>query len=104
CVDTTNCDSEKFVAAVNAASLCGFIDWRMPDREDLRTIVDYGGGTPSIDTGYFPNTSAVDFWSSASDASNSGQVWAIMFGASGLDIFKAKATAQHLRLVRGSRK
>ena len=41
CPDTGNCDTEKFVTSVNAQGLCGANDWRMPNKEELRSIVDY---------------------------------------------------------------
>jgi hypothetical protein len=39
CYSTTRCDTEKYVADVNAATLCGNNDWRLPNSEELNTIV-----------------------------------------------------------------
>ena len=75
CFDTENCDTEKYVAAVNATELCGSNDWRMPTIEELLSIVDY---TPSydyganLDTDYFPVFSNDFFWSASSCA---GSLW-----------------------------
>jgi len=60
----SGCDTEKYVAAVNTAGLCGFADWRVPEQEDLRSIVDYNRSVPAIDTGYFPNTIINWYWTS----------------------------------------
>ncbi len=51
------CTTESFVASVNDAGLCGFNDWRLPTREELRTIVTYNavGAAPAVDSSYFPN-------------------------------------------------
>ena len=36
----------------------------MPNRDELRSIVDKSGFNPSIDTTYFPNTNSSVYWSS----------------------------------------
>ena len=56
CSDNGNCDTEKYAASVNAAGLCGYSDWRMPNASELRNIVNYGANEPRIDAAYFPNT------------------------------------------------
>ncbi len=71
CVDEENCDTEKFVAATNNAELCGASDWRMPAREELRSIMDYGRTNPTIDVNYFPNTEPSPFWSASPYAGDS---------------------------------
>lgn len=67
CATAGRCDTEKFVADVNAAGLCGASTWRMPTRQELVSIVDYGRPYPgpTIDPTYFPNTPASDFWSAS---------------------------------------
>ena len=56
-----------FVAAVNATSMCGYLDWRLPTIDELQGIADYGAGYPNlpIDTNWFPNTLHKAFWSSS---------------------------------------
>lgn len=39
-------------------------DWRIPNRRELLSIVDYGRSSPSINTNYFPDTPLSVFWSS----------------------------------------
>lgn len=58
------CDTEKFVADVNATGLCGHTDWRMPTIKELQSIVDYDRVDPAIDPVYFPNTQSGGYWSS----------------------------------------
>ena len=66
CVDDSNCDTEKFVAAVNAAGLCGFDDWRVPERRELLSLVHFGAtSAPYIDTSYFVHTAQLPYWTSS---------------------------------------
>ncbi|MCK9532835.1 MAG: DUF1566 domain-containing protein [Gammaproteobacteria bacterium] len=99
CVDDSNCDSEKYVAAVNVAGLCGFNDWRVPTQEELHSIADLGSVSPAIDTGFFPNTVSTWHWSSSPHASAAGSAWLVSF-MDGLDNFFSKGSIQHVRLVR----
>lgn len=78
CNDTLNgqnCNTENFVSAVNGAELCGASDWRMPSREEMRSIVHYGrSDSPAMDEEYFPNTESV-YWSASSLANLPDHAW-----------------------------
>lgn len=52
----TGTDTEDFIAALNAAHFGGFDDWRMPEREELLSIVDYSRTYPAVDSNYFSET------------------------------------------------
>lgn len=53
------CNSIAYVAAVNAAGLCGATNWRLPGIHELYGIVDLGSATsPRVDADYFPNLDA----------------------------------------------
>ena len=66
--EASYCNTHAFIARVNAKELCGFNDWRMPNREELRSIVDYGNTLPAIDSSYFPRIRVSNhtwYWSSS---------------------------------------
>ena len=102
CFDVINCDTEKFVAAVNAAALCGASDWRLPDKEELSSLVDSSVAFPgpAIDTGWFPNTAAFLYWSASPFASYSFDAWRVSFNTGSVLNFN-KNNAFSVRLVRG---
>ncbi|MCJ8311433.1 MAG: DUF1566 domain-containing protein [Saccharospirillaceae bacterium] len=95
----SDCDTQSYVDAVNSKSLCGFNDWHLPDRDQLRSIVDYSVYDPSIDTRYFPNTISWKYFTSSSKAEYPSSAWCVMF-TNGRDYSQGKRTGNHLRLVR----
>jgi hypothetical protein len=101
CPDSGNCDTRKYAASVNAAGLCGANDWRMPNREELRSIVDFSDFEPALDVNYFPFAETEDepYWSSASYAGDASFGWIVSFD-NGEDDTRAKSTGIRVRLMR----
>ena len=54
----SNCDTQGYVDAVNAAGLCGYHDWRLPTRTELLGLVNFSIPEPGpvIDVNYFADT------------------------------------------------
>jgi Protein of unknown function (DUF1566)/Viral BACON domain len=97
-------DSEDFVKALNDANYGGYSDWRMPTIKELAYIVNYSipNPGPTIDTGYFPNTTASRYWSSTSYAHPySFSAWGVDF-SNGNDYvdFLNKSESYYVRAVR----
>lgn len=58
----------------------GYSDWRLPDRRELMSIVDYGRAQPAIDTEVFPEClPSRIYWSSSTSASSSNFAWSVYF-------------------------
>ena len=93
-------NAPSYATAVNAAGLCGFHDWRMPNLKELAGIVDYSipYPGPTINTGYFPNTQSTGFWSSV--FAYPGSPWGVAFG-SGYVAYGSRSDDAAIRLVRG---
>jgi hypothetical protein len=95
------CNTQAYVAAVNAAALCGKTDWRLPTREELRSIVNYGTYNPAIDASYFANTQSDWHWSSSSLADIPSGAWGVNFNYGG-GSYDNKTGSYYVRLVRSS--
>ena len=96
------CNTQAYAAAVNALTpkLCGFSGWRMPTREELRTIVDYSRFNPAIAIDYFPQTVSYWYWSASPYAPYAGYARYVNFSY-GYDSAYYKGDAYAVRLVRG---
>lgn len=98
---TQPCDTGRFVEMVNKTGWCNAHDWRLPSREELRSLVDYHSHErgPTLDHLTFPNTTTQFYWSAESSASNPNEAWGIGF-AYGFDYAYYKNNRAHVRLVR----
>jgi len=72
-------DTDDFINALNEVHFGGYSDWRMPNRKELRSIVNYDLENPGINTIYFPNTLASYYWSSTTYAGYAGHAWYMPF-------------------------
>ncbi len=76
-------DASAFAAAVNATSLCGYTDWRLPTAFELQGIVDYGVAYPgpSVDGAWFINSVGNRDWSSSPYAGFADSAWGVGFSS-----------------------
>ncbi|TDO99937.1 PKD domain-containing protein [Marinomonas balearica] len=93
------CNTQAFVKRVNSAGLCGASDWRMPKKDELRSIVDYSRYNPAIDSDYFPNTHSSMYWSGSPFAFISRNAWNVYFNY-GYGSTNYRDRDGHVRLVR----
>ena len=84
--------------SVNTSALCGYTDWRLPTKEELQGILASSGST-RIDTTWFPNTQAGDYWSSSPYVGYSYFALYVHFYY-GHDSFNFRVSNFYVRLVR----
>ncbi len=99
----SHCDTTSYVEAVNRQGLCGQNDWRLPTQKELSTLNDpriaYPG--PTLDTQFFPEVQAAQYWTGVAYAAHYAGAWAWSFDY-GYDRVDWKKTSKYLRLVRGT--
>jgi hypothetical protein len=119
CKTGGRCDTEKFTQDVNTQGLCGSKDWRMPNRDELKTLVycstgmslvgssnaidiscAKGSQQPTLYSGYFPNTRLALFWSSSLNANSSQGALLVGFSTGHANYWSGKEGSNFVRLVR----
>lgn len=95
-------DASAYVAAVNSQGLCGFSDWRLPNRHELLGLVDYGAAAnvPAIDLSWFPGGQSGGYWSDSRFPGNRFIAWRVVFEAGSNLSMLGGNTPHHVRLVR----
>ena len=77
----------------------GYADWRLPNKNELESIVEGRCFSPAINADVFPATPPDYFWSSSPYAAVSHAAWSVDFGY-GTVIASIKSGSIHIRLVR----
>ena len=68
------------IALCEALEIGSLVDWQLPEKYELQSIVDYGRSNPAIDTTYFNfNGPAVEYWTRTPAASSAEWAWFVDF-------------------------
>jgi uncharacterized repeat protein (TIGR02543 family) len=83
----------------------GHTDWRLPNKKELESIVEYCGQGPAINTALFPASQfptvyLAYFWSGSSFVSDPSNAWNVNFNY-GITDYSYKTSNYYVRLVRG---
>jgi hypothetical protein len=104
---TTSCRRRGFrwgqaLAQANASTHAGFNDWRLPNRAELRSLVETGCADPAINTVVFPATATTEYWSSTTYTLPPGGL-TVDFRL-GAIFYQSKTAVLQVRLVRGGQR
>ena len=66
------------IRQLNREGYCGFQDWRLPNRRELRSLMDYQTRKPSLPAGHpFTNIFIHWYWTSTTAALHPGYAWCV---------------------------
>jgi hypothetical protein len=92
----------RWLDAINQSqkeSIAGFSDWRLPNKNELNTIVETACHMPAINSKIFPSTGSSSFWTSSPHFEDDTLIWVVSF-ANG-NVFTMEAHISNaVRLVR----
>ncbi len=92
---------EEALAYCENLGLAGHQDWRLPNHNELQSLVDHTGSDPAIDGSLFPAVHSDEaYWSSTTYGGFTGVGWGVRFG-SGAYAAVGKTDPYYVRAVRG---
>ena len=78
----------------------GHSDWRLPNVNELPTIVDDRRSAPPINTTYFVDFAPARYWTSTTNPKSSGTAYIVDFDTTGAVDYEPKSNTQRVLCVR----
>ncbi|MBR4725980.1 MAG: DUF1566 domain-containing protein [Lachnospiraceae bacterium] len=94
-------DAKEYIAGLNESAYLGRKDWRLPGREEIRSIVKYDDSQPAVDKALFSGTSNAYYWTAYTDKAFIENAWGIYFGY-GCTFTAPKEKPAHIKAVAGA--
>lgn len=93
----------KWKDAIKYCSELKLVDkkWRLPNINELMSIIDYNLYKPAINLTGFPNTRSLIYWTSTIDANNSKKAWILFFNDGSSKTWNTETT-NYVRCVSGN--
>ncbi len=92
---------ENAIIYCEELTLGRFEDWRLPDINELRSIVDRSRYNPAINVEFFPDITPSIYWSSSIPPSHNEYAWFVSFQTGNVNNY-SKSYSYYVRCVRGS--